>query len=214
MNARADLGLRDSGWSFAITSHWQDADAYPGLQRRQGTQPTAARDFLRDLPGHRPGQVPGRPMTPEVRSFRPPGHAESSAFYWRMMMPVCAYSCVIDAINAAVFNAEVRAPVCGPRGVRAHPPCRIFARPWRCLRLGMHAQIILLCAAMTAQSLWGVRGRRARRRSAPGPSPGPCWTAGLARPGGVSGRFSCVKGAAGLGEVLGEGQRLVMAGAR
>jgi len=32
---------------------------------------------------------------------------ESSAFSWRMMMPVCAYSCVIDAINAAVVNAEV-----------------------------------------------------------------------------------------------------------
>ncbi len=32
---------------------------------------------------------------------------ESGAFSWRMMMPVCAYSCVIDAINAAVVNAEV-----------------------------------------------------------------------------------------------------------
>ncbi len=75
MNAQADLGLRDSGRSFAITSHWQDADAYPRLQRRQGAQPTAARDLRRHLPGHRPGQVPGRPMTPDVRSFRPPGHA-------------------------------------------------------------------------------------------------------------------------------------------
>lgn len=24
----ADLGLRDGGWSFAITNDWQDADAY------------------------------------------------------------------------------------------------------------------------------------------------------------------------------------------
>ncbi len=53
----------------------QDADAYPGPQRRPGTQPTAARDPRRHRPGHRPGQVPGRPMTPDVRSFRPPGHA-------------------------------------------------------------------------------------------------------------------------------------------
>jgi hypothetical protein len=53
------------------------------------------------------------------------GHAESSAFSWRMMMLVCAYSCVIDAINAAVVNAEVRAPVCGQWDVRAQPDCRV-----------------------------------------------------------------------------------------
>ncbi len=36
-----------------------------------------------------------------------------------MVMLVCAYSCVIDAINAAVVNAEVRAPMCGPWGIQA-----------------------------------------------------------------------------------------------
>lgn len=28
MEAGCDLGLRDGGWSFAITNDWQDADAY------------------------------------------------------------------------------------------------------------------------------------------------------------------------------------------
>ena len=28
MNVGLDLGLRDGGWSFAITNDWQDADAY------------------------------------------------------------------------------------------------------------------------------------------------------------------------------------------
>jgi hypothetical protein len=28
MNVGADLGLRDGGWSFAITNDWQDADSY------------------------------------------------------------------------------------------------------------------------------------------------------------------------------------------
>ncbi len=28
MNTGSDLGLRDGGWSFAITNDWQDADAY------------------------------------------------------------------------------------------------------------------------------------------------------------------------------------------
>jgi len=28
MNVGSDLGLRDGGWSFAITNDWQDADAY------------------------------------------------------------------------------------------------------------------------------------------------------------------------------------------
>jgi hypothetical protein len=28
MSAGLDLGLRDGGWSFAITNDWQDADAY------------------------------------------------------------------------------------------------------------------------------------------------------------------------------------------
>jgi hypothetical protein len=28
MNVGCDLGLRDGGWSFAITNDWQDADAY------------------------------------------------------------------------------------------------------------------------------------------------------------------------------------------
>jgi hypothetical protein len=27
-NVGTDLGLRDGGWSFAITNDWQDADAY------------------------------------------------------------------------------------------------------------------------------------------------------------------------------------------
>ena len=27
-NVGMDLGLRDGGWSFAITNDWQDADAY------------------------------------------------------------------------------------------------------------------------------------------------------------------------------------------
>jgi hypothetical protein len=35
-----------------------------------------------------------------------------------MAMPVCAYSCVIDAINAAVVNAEACAPMYGPQDVR------------------------------------------------------------------------------------------------
>jgi hypothetical protein len=28
MSVGSDLGLRDGGWSFAITNDWQDADAY------------------------------------------------------------------------------------------------------------------------------------------------------------------------------------------
>lgn len=28
MNVGSDLGLRDGGWTFAITNDWQDADAY------------------------------------------------------------------------------------------------------------------------------------------------------------------------------------------
>ncbi|MGH3153137.1 MAG: Dabb family protein [Streptosporangiaceae bacterium] len=28
MNVGLDLGLRDGGWSFAMTNDWQDADAY------------------------------------------------------------------------------------------------------------------------------------------------------------------------------------------
>ena len=28
MSAGTDLGLRDGGWTFAITNDWQDADAY------------------------------------------------------------------------------------------------------------------------------------------------------------------------------------------
>jgi hypothetical protein len=28
MNVGRDLGLREGGWSFAITNDWQDADAY------------------------------------------------------------------------------------------------------------------------------------------------------------------------------------------
>jgi hypothetical protein len=28
MNVGSDLGLRDGGWSFAITNDWQDADSY------------------------------------------------------------------------------------------------------------------------------------------------------------------------------------------
>ena len=28
MSTGTDLGLRDGGWSFAITNDWQDADAY------------------------------------------------------------------------------------------------------------------------------------------------------------------------------------------
>ena len=28
MDVGCDLGLRDGGWSFAITNDWQDADAY------------------------------------------------------------------------------------------------------------------------------------------------------------------------------------------
>lgn len=28
MNIGIDLGLRDGGWSFAITNDWQDADSY------------------------------------------------------------------------------------------------------------------------------------------------------------------------------------------
>ena len=28
MNIGMDLGLRDGGWSFAITNDWQDADSY------------------------------------------------------------------------------------------------------------------------------------------------------------------------------------------
>jgi hypothetical protein len=28
MNVGCDLGLRDGGWTFAITNDWQDADAY------------------------------------------------------------------------------------------------------------------------------------------------------------------------------------------
>ena len=28
MNTGSNLGLRDGGWSFAITNDWQDADAY------------------------------------------------------------------------------------------------------------------------------------------------------------------------------------------
>ena len=28
MSVGADLGLRDGGWSFAITNDWQDADSY------------------------------------------------------------------------------------------------------------------------------------------------------------------------------------------
>jgi hypothetical protein len=28
MNIGSDLGLREGGWSFAITNDWQDADAY------------------------------------------------------------------------------------------------------------------------------------------------------------------------------------------
>jgi len=28
MNIGTDLGLRDGGWTFAITNDWQDADAY------------------------------------------------------------------------------------------------------------------------------------------------------------------------------------------
>jgi hypothetical protein len=28
MNVGCDLGLRDGGWSFAVTNDWQDEDAY------------------------------------------------------------------------------------------------------------------------------------------------------------------------------------------
>jgi hypothetical protein len=28
MNVGSDIGLRDGGWSFAITNDWQDADSY------------------------------------------------------------------------------------------------------------------------------------------------------------------------------------------
>jgi hypothetical protein len=30
MNVGADLGLRDGGWTFAITNDWQDEDSYRG----------------------------------------------------------------------------------------------------------------------------------------------------------------------------------------
>ncbi|HEX3590199.1 MAG TPA: Dabb family protein [Pseudonocardiaceae bacterium] len=30
MNVGADLGLREGGWSFAITNDWQDAESYRG----------------------------------------------------------------------------------------------------------------------------------------------------------------------------------------
>jgi hypothetical protein len=35
MNVGCDLGLRDGGWTFAITNDWQDADAYRGYDADQ-----------------------------------------------------------------------------------------------------------------------------------------------------------------------------------
>jgi hypothetical protein len=52
--------------------------------------------------------------------------AESRAHSWRMGMPVCAYSCVIDAVNVAVVNAELRSHV-RAGDVRAQPDRRLDA---------------------------------------------------------------------------------------
>ena len=51
-----------------------------------------------DVPG-RPGRVAG---------------GDQMRRLWRLLMSACAYSWVIDAINAAFVNAEFRASMCGP----------------------------------------------------------------------------------------------------
>jgi hypothetical protein len=59
---------------------------------------------------------------------------------------------------------------------------RIFARPSRCLRSGVGAQIVLLCAATTAAQACGSRGSPVGDGHARGPPPGRCWPAGVDRP--------------------------------
>ncbi len=63
-----------------------------------------------------------------------------------MVMLVCAYSCVIDAINAAVVNAEVRAPMCGSWDVQAQPDRRFGTAIFRADNEIEWAQIALLFA--------------------------------------------------------------------
>ena len=99
-----------------MTARTVTSEAQPGLARRDPATAPAAGPCRSGhlitccLPNRSQVPMPGRPLM---------HNAESSAFSWRMMMPVCAYSCVIDAINAAVVNADVRAPMCGSWDVRA-----------------------------------------------------------------------------------------------
>ena len=84
------------------------------------------------LPGPWNDAMPQLPLLPKV--VRAHG---------RMAMPVCAYSCVIDTVNAAVFNAEIRIPMCWPWGVRAQPDRRFARSAWP-------ATVVVLCARRPA----------------------------------------------------------------
>lgn len=101
MNPSSDIVLCTSAIPFGTRIHTS------GPAQKGRAQPT-------------PG-MPSRGVARSCAATSTPAHAESSARSWCMAMPVCAYSCVIDAINTAVVNAEVRAPMCGPGDVRAEP---------------------------------------------------------------------------------------------
>ena len=55
----------------------------------------------------------------------PTGHAESSARSWAHGDACLRILMRLDTVNAAVFNAEIRAPMCWPWGVRAQPDRRL-----------------------------------------------------------------------------------------
>ena len=95
------------------------------MRRRWQTCPTAGpaqkHAMLASTCGTASTSTAGGPRIAAPFRFGPTAHAESNARSSCTAMLACAYSCVIDVINAAAVNAEACAPYAEPWEVQAQP---------------------------------------------------------------------------------------------
>jgi signal transduction histidine kinase len=75
MSVGTDLGLRDSGWDFAVTNDWQDADAYRVYDQDEEHNRLRREIFAQICQDIARVQFQVDPLTAALRPFAPLDHS-------------------------------------------------------------------------------------------------------------------------------------------